>query len=218
MTQLKTEQLIEIYKKLPQDLVDAMFEVDTSNLIRDIGEKHKLNVDKMGELADETGLVMIGITHPNKFISNLTQRLEVDKQKAREIAEDINNNVFKKIRESLKKIHNIRDEEKTKAMGFHEDSPWELPKGESSGKKIESRAEILEEIEKEETLPPPKNKPNEPEKIPEKMTEPPVPDILKGSTTPAEEQKEEEKPPPPPPVKEKQKYQTGADPYREPVE
>ena len=178
------EQLREIYLKLPQDLRDALFDVDISELIIAIGKKHHLAVDEMGKLASETGRVMLGVTHPNQFISNLVQRLEVDKAKAKEIAEDINVNVFKKIRESLKKIHNIRDtEEKTE----------DLPKVKPSGAgEIEPREEILKEIEKEEEIP-----------------KPPMPDILKGSTSPIEEN--------PPPAETKQKYQSGMDPYREPV-
>lgn len=180
-----------------------MFDVDSSEVITSIGKKHKLAIDEMGELASETGRVMLGLTHPNNFISNLAQRLGVDKQKAKEIAEDININIFKKVRESLKKIHGIEDGETPK------DSPLEFPKGGSLGRKIESREEILREIERAEVPPAPK-------------TEPLVPDILKGSTTPAEEKKEEEKiekeKPPAPSVKAEQKYQSGMDPYRESVE
>ncbi len=101
------EQLLEKYKKLPQDVQDAIFSVDTSEIVREIGEKHKLMIDKIGELADETGLVMLGLTHPNQFISNLTERLEIEHDIAKEIAEDINSKVFFPIRENLKKIHGL---------------------------------------------------------------------------------------------------------------
>lgn len=191
------QQLRELYLKLPQDLRDALFDIDSSGTIITIGEKHKLNVDEMGELADETGQVMLGVTHPNNFISNLAERLGVDKQKAKEIAEDINVNVFKKVRESLKKIHNIRDEKEAKT----ETPP--KPKDLAAGA-TETREEILKEIERNEAPP-------------AQRIEPPVPDILKGSTTPAEEKNEEQKPPPAPPIKAEQKYQLGSDPYREKI-
>ena len=208
------QQLREIYLKLPQDLRDALFDVNSSELVRTIGEKHKLTIDKIGELASETGYVMLGMTHPNQFISNLAERLEVDKAKAKEIAEDVNVQIFKKVRESLKKIHGIKDEETPK------DSPLRDSQGESLGEKIESREEILKEIEKEEAPSAPKNKS---EKISEKTVELPIPDILKGSTTPVEENPPaggDEKPPippPSPPAAPAQKYQSGEDPYREPV-
>lgn len=194
------EQIVKMYENLPDDLRAAIFGVNTSKIVEDIGRKHNLAIDKIGDLGNETGMVMLGVTHPNDFITNLSERLEVDKAKAKEIAEDINVNVFKKVRESLKKIHGIPPE------GVPKELPLENSQGESLGR-IESREEILREIERSEIPPVPK-------------IEPPVPDILKGSTTLAEEKKEGEKkkeeiPPAAPPA---QKYQSGADPYREKIE
>jgi hypothetical protein len=101
------EQILEAFKKLPEDVKEAMFSIDTVEIMRQIGEKHKLMIDKIGELADETGLVMLGLTHPSQFISHLTDRLEIDKTIAKEIAEEINSKVFFPIRENLKKIHGV---------------------------------------------------------------------------------------------------------------
>lgn len=107
MTKLTPQQLKEIYQKLPEDLKDAMFSVDSAEIIQSLGKKYNLAIDKIGELADETGLVMLGLTHPRDFISNLAQRLNVDKETARKIAEEVNTQIFATVRESLKKIHGI---------------------------------------------------------------------------------------------------------------
>lgn len=105
------EQTLEAFKKLPEDVKEAMFSVDTVEVTKKIGAKHKLMIDKIGELADETGLVMLGFTHPSQFISNLADRLEVDKTIAKEIGEEINSKVFYPIREKLKKIHGMEPPE-----------------------------------------------------------------------------------------------------------
>ena len=63
-------------------------------------------------MVGEAGYVMLGVTHPNDFIGNLAERLEVDKEKARAIAQEINEQIFKKVRESLRKI--IISEKKTR--------------------------------------------------------------------------------------------------------
>jgi hypothetical protein len=128
MTKLTSQQLKEIYQKLPEDLKDAMFSVDSAEIIQSLGKKYNLAIDKTGELADETGLVMLGLTHPRDFISNLSQRLGVDKETARKIAEEINQQIFAKVRDSLKKIHGIGA------------APTQPP----------PKEEILKEIEKEE--------------------------------------------------------------------
>ncbi len=110
MSKYTNEELFERYQSLPKDVQDAILSIDTSEIIREIGENHKLMIDKIGELADETGLVMLGLTHPNQFIIHLTERLEVEHDIAKEIAEDINSRVFFPIRENLKKIHGVEKE------------------------------------------------------------------------------------------------------------
>lgn len=130
MERYTEEQILEKYRNLPEDLKGAIFSVEMAKTIKDIGDKHKLEIDKIGVLGNETGMVMIGFTHPKDFISNLAQRLKVDKEKAREIAQDVNMQIFAKVRESLKKMHGE-----------------DVPAGEIK------REEILREIEKEE-LPP----------------------------------------------------------------
>ncbi len=105
------EQLLEMYRKLPKDLQDAIFSIDTAEAIRQIGEENKLMIDKIGELADETGLIMLGLTSPSQFIPHLTERLGVSRELARTIAQEINAKVFLPIRESLKKIHGIEASE-----------------------------------------------------------------------------------------------------------
>lgn len=144
MPKYTPQQLREIYLKLPEDLKNAIFSVDSAEIIQNIGKKYNLPIDKTGELADETGLVMLGLTHPNNFISNLAQRLNTDKETARKIAEEVNNQIFIKVRESLKKIHGVSAEVGVPALA-------------DAGKE-----ELLKEIEKEEPLLPT-------EKVPEIM-------------------------------------------------
>lgn len=107
MDNKKRDEIIKRYEELPEDIQKAYFSSATSDAIFEVGKKHGLVIEKMGELADETGLVMLGMTKPNEFIKNLEHRLEVEAIKAKEIAEDINQKVFSPIRESLKKIHGI---------------------------------------------------------------------------------------------------------------
>ena len=107
MKNFTDQQIDQRYDDLPEDLKDAIFSVDTTSLVNMIGKKHGLAIDKIGDLANETGMVMLGVTHPNEFIANLAERLDVDKEKARAIAQEINEQIFKKVRESLRKIHNM---------------------------------------------------------------------------------------------------------------
>ena len=71
-------------------------------------------LDKVGILGDETTLIMLGITPTADFIKNLSERLGVDKEKAKAIAEDINQKVFQQVRASLRKVHGLPEGERVK--------------------------------------------------------------------------------------------------------
>jgi|GEM_PF-2643612 len=134
------EQLREIYLGLPDDVKEAIFSVDSANVIQALSQKYKLTVSQMGDLAEETGLFMLGLTKVNEFIPNISQRLNVDIQTAKNIAGEINNQVFSKIRESLRKIH-------------EKDGAGEKTEGLKSEVKEIKKEEIINEIEKEEAVP-----------------------------------------------------------------
>ena len=105
MEPLTEEQILEKYEQLPDDLKEAIFSVEMTEAIKDIGAKYELAIDKIGALANESGMVMFGATRPKDFVPNLMSRLGVDKNTANKIASDVNSQVFLKVRESLKKLH-----------------------------------------------------------------------------------------------------------------
>ncbi|MBI2020993.1 hypothetical protein HYS99_00580 [Candidatus Giovannonibacteria bacterium] len=107
MDDQKQKDILETYANLPADLQNALFAPQTTSAIREIGKKHELTLDKVGVLGDETGAVMMGLAPLNEFIKNLSIKLEVDRTKARSIAEDINAQIFKPVRESLKQVHHV---------------------------------------------------------------------------------------------------------------
>src|SRR3989338_11443962 len=103
----KRQAISEALEKLPEDLHKALFAPETTDSVQAVGKNAGLMIDKVGELADETGLVMLGITPPSDYVKNLVSRLGAPQEKARAIAEEINQKVFQPVRESLKKIHGI---------------------------------------------------------------------------------------------------------------
>ena len=162
MKNFTEEQIAQMYDNLPEDLKDAIFGLEMNEIVEKIGRENQLNIEQIGDLANETGMVMLGVTHPNDFIGNLTERLEVDKEKARAIAGEINEQIFKKVRESLRKIHNMRDEEKEQEVSDVRHRMSNV-----------NRADILKEIEKDHSQ--------------ENL----VPEIMKGSANPFEEKMKE---------------------------
>ncbi|PIP73404.1 MAG: hypothetical protein COW88_02185 [Candidatus Lloydbacteria bacterium CG22_combo_CG10-13_8_21_14_all_47_15] len=110
------EQLEKKFNALPQEVREAILATDTENIVRRIGQDHALHVDQIGELMEATDFVMLGILKPGDFIRDLYERFEsVDKQTVRQVAQEVNEQVFRKIRESLKRVHSIAEDEARKA-------------------------------------------------------------------------------------------------------
>lgn len=120
------------FKKLPKDIQDAILAVDLRSKMQVITKKNNLHIDQAGVLENEAVFVLLGLEHPSGLVANIAKHAEVSEEKAEAIAEDLNREIFLKIRESLKKIF----EEKNETAGETEE---EL-----------SRGEILREIEDKE--------------------------------------------------------------------
>lgn len=92
---------MERFESLPDDLKSAVTSQEVDKQIQEIAKKHLLHIDQTGELADETGLVMLGLTKTDEYISNLKERLGISQQKTAEIAKDIDEQVLRPIKASL---------------------------------------------------------------------------------------------------------------------
>lgn len=154
MPEIDSKIIMEKYKALPSELKDAIFSEEIAEKIQEIGKKYALYIDKIGELGNESGRVMLGLTHPKDFIANLSKRLGVDAEKAKEIAKDVNEQIFAKVRESLKKLHKIGEEEEKISNEQTTKSPEE--KLEVGNKELEiapMEVEPIKPIEEKEILP-----------------------------------------------------------------
>lgn len=99
------EEIQKRFDALPSDIKALVYSADMLRLIQKIGGKHQLHVDQLGSLEAETADVMSGFSRPEDFISNIEQSLQIDHAKAEAVAKDVNDMLFVKIRESLKKLY-----------------------------------------------------------------------------------------------------------------
>jgi len=101
------EQLEDRFTSVPEDIQFALVSEDNIDQLEEIGRKNNFPPEKIDALIDETGLVMLGLTHPGSYVTHLSTRLFVDKVVAQKIAGEVNTIIFKPIKQSLEKIHNI---------------------------------------------------------------------------------------------------------------
>ncbi len=98
------EELRKIFLTLPEDLQEAVTSVETAEAIKKIREKYNLHIDKAGDLGDEVGRVMIGVSSFRDFAPRLKERLHLTDEQAHNIANDVNTEIFAKIRQLLRDL------------------------------------------------------------------------------------------------------------------
>src|SRR3989344_7803115 len=99
MNKTKSQILIdEEIKKLPAETRRAFASFDWGNKLNELGKKHGLHIDQLGELYTETALVMIGLVKSDDYLSQIEIRLNLDSEKASALVNDINEQIFKPIR------------------------------------------------------------------------------------------------------------------------
>lgn len=101
------EQLRAAYNKVPENIRAVISSEDTDEKIFDISQKYDLHIDTTGGLGKLTLMVMIGLLKPQEFIPELTRRLKLDQETANKVAQEVNEQIFKPIRDSLKRIHGL---------------------------------------------------------------------------------------------------------------
>jgi hypothetical protein len=137
----KTQKLIaDQMKILPKDVMQAIVSVDYKSKLREITSRQKLFIDQGGKLEMETTLVMIGLEPLSDYITNLQKELGVTYTKAKEVAMDVSENIFKPIRDSLR----VMDESLKNPTPKTEEP---VTKFTNSNETTLNRDQILKEIE-----------------------------------------------------------------------
>ncbi len=98
------EEIDKKMETLPPDIQGLVYSAHMLDVIQSIGTKYKLHIDQVGTLEAEVADIMIGFTPAEKFVPNLMATLSLDQATAENIAKDINDELFIKIREAMKKL------------------------------------------------------------------------------------------------------------------
>ena len=96
------KQIEERLAELPADVQNAIASSDMEQKLNAIGAKHHLHIDQIGYLQDETLLIMLGFAEMSTFAEALTKALGVPAEEGKALAEEVSNQIFVPIRESMK--------------------------------------------------------------------------------------------------------------------
>ncbi len=99
------EEIEKKFAGLPEEIKAFLYSAEMLDNIKKIGEKHKLHIDQVGLLEAETSEVMLGFTNTKDFPAVLEESLDIENQKAQLVAQDINDQLFVKIRDAMKRTY-----------------------------------------------------------------------------------------------------------------
>lgn len=90
--------------ELPQETVQAINAVDWRNALLDIKTKRGFSIEKLEDLELETELMLCGLSNPSNFEKEIRERMSLSLTEAKDIVNEMNDKVFKKIRDAFAKI------------------------------------------------------------------------------------------------------------------
>jgi len=94
-----------MYNSLPEDLQNAIFSPESTDVYNEIQSRYGLDAHQREELSIQSGLLMMGITEPKEYVLVLAEKLGIPRDKAAFIAQEVNRNILHPVRDSLKEVH-----------------------------------------------------------------------------------------------------------------
>ncbi|MCC6520432.1 hypothetical protein IT403_00400 [Candidatus Nomurabacteria bacterium] len=104
----------EMFDSLPLETQSAIVDVDIPIKVQEAGLKFGLHVDQMGALFDATQEVALGIANYDSFANVIESKLAISRDMARQITSEMNQTVFKAIREKMIEMSNFDNESENK--------------------------------------------------------------------------------------------------------
>ena len=106
----------EAKASLPTETVNAIAVVDWKTAILSLRSKYGYTFEQLGDLELETELLLCGLTSAENYPKELMNRIKISETATNELVNEMNNLVFKKIREEL--IKNTERKKMLKAILF----------------------------------------------------------------------------------------------------
>lgn len=129
-------------KVLPEEIKLAISSVDFKVQLQEVVKRNHLLIDQAGALETETTLTLLGLEPLADYVENISRELSLPREKALIVAHDVDELIFKNIRESLQKIN---DESLAEEEEIQEREQSEILNRESVMSGIENPKDIPEE-------------------------------------------------------------------------
>lgn len=115
-TKYTPQQIDKALEKLPDELKEAVFSMETADAIWQACTKQKITDERMTKIAEYAGYVLMGLLLPQEFQEKLQKEIKLPKKAAEELGREINRFVFYPVKPALEELYRIEitPSEKTK--------------------------------------------------------------------------------------------------------
>ena len=96
------KNLEEQFKSLPKEVQAVLTSTETAETIKAISQRNGLKIDQESTLFDLVADVLLGNLPSKEFVKNFSDKADLSTEKAREVAEEINTEIFGQIRLSMR--------------------------------------------------------------------------------------------------------------------
>jgi len=93
----------KLFEKLPEELQEVIFSVETANNIWNICERNR--VDEISKVAKYVGNVLLGVLPPDEFQETLEKEMGIEKDLAKKVAQEINRFIFYPVKPLLEELY-----------------------------------------------------------------------------------------------------------------
>ncbi|PIP22599.1 MAG: hypothetical protein COX37_03080 [Candidatus Nealsonbacteria bacterium CG23_combo_of_CG06-09_8_20_14_all_39_17] len=112
MPTLSKEKFWELYKKLPQELQEALFAEETGNNIYDVCEKNDV-AEKLSSIVGYTGQVLVGALPAENLAETLEKEVGLEYDLAKKISDELYRFIFHKVHNELDLLYRGGSETET---------------------------------------------------------------------------------------------------------
>lgn len=101
------QELEERFWQIPEDLQDAAVDPKVDASIKRFGREAAINEESLWKLTRLTFNILMAVEPIKGFAQRITTQTQISATAAQKIADEINENIFRPVRQSLIKIHEI---------------------------------------------------------------------------------------------------------------
>lgn len=95
------------YFQLPQEIRQLFFAEESASLMRKIAKKNNIADKQLWWTSHTAGRILSGEINIVDFVKTLQEKCGLEEEPARQLARDINQEIFLPVKESLKKLHKV---------------------------------------------------------------------------------------------------------------